>query len=115
MGAEGGAQPGGAVGSAGEAGVMAYVPGLVENRPKEGAAVVVSSATLANEADKFRSRAVLLVARADIRYLNITTGEVALAFSGKIRIPRYEAKVTHHRLEHFLVLFDYPPQRDMAV
>jgi hypothetical protein len=55
------------------------------------------------------------VAQADIKYLNITTEEVALAFSSRIRIQRYEARVTRHRPEHFMVLFDYPPQRDMAV
>ena len=40
---------------------------------------------------------------------------MALAFSVRIRIPRYEARVTRHRPENFLVLFDYPPQRDMAI
>lgn len=94
---------------------MAYDPGMAENRPVGGAVVVISSATMANEVAKFRSRAVLLVARTDIRYHNITTGEVALAFSSRIRIPRYEARVTRHRPEHFMVLFDYPPQRDLAI
>lgn len=94
---------------------MAYFPGIAENRPEEGATVVISSATMANEVAKFRSRAVLLVARADIKYLNITTGEVVVAFGSRLRIQHYEARVTRHRPEHFLVLFDYPPQRDMAV
>lgn len=88
---------------------MAYFPGMTENRPEEGIAVVISSVTMANEVDKFRSRAVLLVARTDIKYHNITTEEVAVAFGSRIRIPRYEARVTRHRLEHFMVLFDYPP------
>jgi hypothetical protein len=94
---------------------MAYFPGMAENCPEEGAAVVISSVTMANEITKFQTRAVLLVAQADIKYLNITTEEVALAFSSRIRIQRYEARVTRHRPEHFMVLFDYPPQRDMAV
>ena len=34
---------------------------------------------------------------------------VALAFSSRIRIPSYKARVTRHRLKHFMVLFDYPP------
>ena len=50
---------------------MAYVLGMAENCPEEGAAVVISSATMANEINKFRTRAVLLVARADIRFLDI--------------------------------------------
>ena len=95
---------------------MAYFPRMAENLPEEGAAVVISFATMANEVDKFRSRAILLVARrADIKYLNISMGEVALAFSSRIHIPSYEARVTRHRPEHFMALFDYPPQRDMAV
>lgn len=94
---------------------MAYVPGMAENCPKEGAAVVISSATMANEVTKYRTRVVLLVACADIRFLDITMGEVALAFSSRIRILPYEARVTRHRPENFLVLFDYPPQQDMAV
>jgi len=95
---------------------MAYFPGMAKNLLEEGAAVVISFATMANEVDKFRSRAILLVARrADIKYLNISMGEVALAFSSRIYIPSYEARVTRHRPEHVMVLFDYPPQRDMAV
>jgi len=89
---------------------MAYFARMAENLPEEGAAVVISFATMANEVDKFRSRAILLVARrADIKYLNISMGEVALASSSRIRIPSYEARVTRHRPEHVMVLFDYPP------
>jgi hypothetical protein len=55
------------------------------------------------------------VARSDIKYLSISTDAVALALSNKLRTPRYEARVTRHCPEDFLVLFDYPPQRDMAV
>jgi hypothetical protein len=94
---------------------MAYAPSLPENRPEEGAAVVISDATMAHEVSKLRSRAVLLTARSDIKYLGITTGEIQLAFSSKTRIPRYEARVTRHQPEDFLVLFDYPPQRDLAI
>jgi hypothetical protein len=58
---------------------------------------------------------VLLVARSDIRYLGFTTGEVSLALSSRLRIPRYEVRVTRHHPKDFLVLFDFPPQRDMVV
>lgn len=94
---------------------MAYAQGRPENRPEVGAAVVISDATMAHEVTKYRTRAVLLVARSDIKYLGISSDEVALALGRRIRIPRYEATVTRHRPEDFLVLFDHPPQRDMAI
>jgi hypothetical protein len=88
---------------------------MAENRPEEGAAVVISSPTMANEVAKYHTRAVLLVARTDIKYHSITTAEISMAFSARLRTPHHEARVTRHRPENFLVLFDYPPQRDMAV
>jgi hypothetical protein len=55
------------------------------------------------------------VARSDIKYMSFTTGEVSLALSSRLRTPRYEARVTRHRPEDFLVLFDFPPQRELAL
>jgi hypothetical protein len=52
---------------------------------------------------------VLLVARTEIKYMGLTTGEVSLALNSHLRTPRYEARVTRHNPEDFLVLFDYPP------
>lgn len=77
--------------------------------------MVISSATMANEVTKHRSRAVLLVARTDVRFIHITSDEVVQAFHARIRVPRYEMRVSHHRPENFLVLFDYAPQWDMAI
>lgn len=94
---------------------MAYAPGLPKNWPKEGVVVVISDLTMANEITKLRSRAVLLVARSDIKYLGITTGEVQLAISSKLHMQRYKARVTRHQPEDFLVIFDCPPQWDLAI
>jgi hypothetical protein len=94
---------------------MAYAPGRPENQPEEGAVVIIADGTMAHEITKYRTHAVLLVARSDIRYLGFTIGEVSLALSSRLRIPRYEVRVTRHRPEDFLVLFDFPPQRDMVV
>jgi hypothetical protein len=87
----------------------AYIPGLSKNRPEEGAAVVITDGTMAHEVEKYSTRAVLLVARSDIKYMSFTTGEVSLALSSRLRTPRYEAQVTRHCPEDFLVLFNFPP------
>jgi hypothetical protein len=95
--------------------LRAYIHGLPDNRPEEGAAVVITDGTMAHEVEKYSTRAVLLVARSDIKYMSFTTGEVSLALSSRLRTPRYEAQVTRHRPEDFLVLFDFPPQREMVL
>jgi hypothetical protein len=88
---------------------------LPENRPEEGAAVIIIDATMSHEITKYRTNAVLLVARTDIKYMGFTTSEVSMALFSRLHTPRYEARVTRHRPQDFLVLFNYPPQRDMAI
>jgi hypothetical protein len=94
---------------------MAWVPGLPGNRPAEGAAVVITSIAMTEEATKLRTRAVLLVARDRPQSLDITIGDVSRVMAGCVRMPPHEMRTTRHRPEDFFIIFDRPHQQTRAL
>jgi hypothetical protein len=94
---------------------MAWFPGIPENRPAAGNAVVITPLTTMEEATKFRTRGVLLVARDRPQNIDITIGDVTRVVVGCIRMPPHEMCTTRHRPEDFLIMFDQPHQRTLAL
>jgi hypothetical protein len=77
--------------------------------------VVITSLATMEEATKFRTRGVLLVARDRPQNIDITIGDVTRVVAGCIRMPPHEMCTTRHRLEDFLIMFDQPHQRTLAL
>jgi len=94
---------------------MTWYPGMPENRPASGSAVVISSIAMAEEATRLRTRAVLLVARGRPQHVDIGIGDVSRVVAGCVRMPPNEMRTTRHRPEDFMIIFDSPQQRTLAL
>jgi hypothetical protein len=68
-----------------------------------------------DEVTKLRSRAVLLVARDRPRHDDIGIGDVSRVVAGCVRMPPHEMRTTRHQLEDFMIVFDLPHQRTLAL
>lgn len=62
--------------------VMSSYPGMPENRPVVGNAIVVTSIAMTEEATKLRTRSVLLVARNRPHNVDINIGDVSRVVAG---------------------------------
>lgn len=61
---------------------MAWYPGMPENRPAAGGAVIIRSIAMAEKATKHRTKAVLLVAPTRPQNFDITIGDVSRVVAG---------------------------------
>lgn len=61
---------------------MSWYPGMPENRPVVGNAIVVTSIAMTEEATKLRTRSVLLVARNRPHNVDINIGDVSRVVAG---------------------------------
>ena len=94
---------------------MTWYPGMPENRPAAGSAVVLTSAAMVQETTRLRTRAVLLVARNRPHNIDITIGDVSRVVAGCVRMPPHEMRTMRHRPEDFMIIFDAAHQRTLAL
>lgn len=94
---------------------MTWYPGMSENRPAWGNAVIITSVAMTAEATRLRSRAVLLVARSRPENIDIGIGDVSRIVAGCVRMPASEMRTMRHRAEYFMIVFDHPHQRTLAL
>ncbi|KAF8700339.1 hypothetical protein HU200_034271 [Digitaria exilis] len=92
---------------------MEYVPGLPDQRPERTTSVVVASDSIVRESNRLCSHAVVITTGSEGYRPSVL--EVAYGLSQQLRIPRYNIKVSRHRPEDFLAVFDFAPQCDRAV
>lgn len=88
---------------------------MPENRSAAGNAVLLLSVALSEEADKYHSRGVFLMAREGPHGSDISISDVSRVIASCLRMPPHEMRTTHHRPEDFLILFDHPHQRTLAL
>jgi hypothetical protein len=90
-----------------------YVAGVPHQRPAYGQVAFVATGAMAANFQRLRRKAVLLSSH------DVTTREraadVAYELHRQLLIPHWNIAVSPHRPENFLVLFDYPEQRDSTL
>lgn len=94
---------------------MAWYPGMPANRPESGSAVVIPSITITEETTKLITRAVLLSAHGRPHHADIGIGDVTRVVTGCVRMPPHEMRTTRHNPEDFMIVFDLPQQRALAL
>lgn len=76
---------------------------------------MITSAALMEEATRLRTWAVLLVARNCPQHVDISIGDVSRVVASCVRMPPHEMHTTRHRPEDFMIVFDLPHQRTLAL
>lgn len=94
---------------------MAWYLGMSESRPVAGSAVVITTIAMTQETTKLRTRAVLLVARDRPLHDDIGIGDISRVVAGCVRMPPHEMQTTRHRPEDFMIVFEQPHQRTLAL
>ena len=94
---------------------MAWYLGMLENRPASGSAVVITLQDMTAEATRLHTKTVILVALARPPYVDITIGDVSRVMAGCVRMPPNEMRTTRHRPEDFMIVFEEPHQRTLAL
>lgn len=77
--------------------------------------MLITSTAMIEEATDLRARSVLLVAREQPQNVNITIGDVSKIVAGCVRMPLHKMRTTCHHPEDFMIIFDHPHQRTLAL